>query len=80
MTSVKSIASITLDTPPSCIELWPANRRYAVIGTYYLEKTDTQNHDQPGEINIDDVNPDGQKGRQQRTGSLVLLDIQDDKM
>lgn len=73
MTSVDSLKSITLDLPPSCIEFWPLNPQYAVVGTYHLDrsKEDQDNNDQEADEN-EGSNP---KKNQERNGSLIIVKI-----
>lgn len=71
MTSIKSTRSLTLDTPPSCIEFVPNYPDLFVVGTYYLEKKDG------GESEVTE-SPDGQP--QQRTGSLLLFKLGGDEV
>lgn len=73
MTSIKSLCSLTLDLPPSCIEFWPSDSEYAVIGTYNLEKQTEQ--EQP-----DAPQDEGQKKSQSRNGSLILVHVDGDNV
>jgi hypothetical protein len=59
MHSIQHLQSLTLDLPPSCIEFWPANEKYAVVGTY----------------NLDTANDGSQPISQRRNGSLILLHV-----
>ncbi len=72
MADVKSIRSVTLDLPPSCIELFPINPQYAVIGTYNLEK-------EGGQDPSDGAQTVHEKG-QQRNGSLILVKVSGDNV
>jgi hypothetical protein len=73
MTSIKSLCSLTLDLPPSCIEFWPSDSEYAIVGTYNLEKQTEQ--EQP------DAAQDGeQKKSQSRNGSLILVHVDGDNV
>lgn len=67
MASVTSLHSLTLELPPSCIEFWPDDEQYAVVGTYNLE-TETP------------VEETKQPTSQHRNGSLILLCIDHDKV
>ena len=68
MSSIKSITGFRLDLPPSCIEFFPLKPKYAVIGTYNLEK--------PEEKEAAGSAPhDGQVKNQQRNGSLILVRV-----
>ncbi|KAF2743519.1 WD-40 repeat-containing protein-like protein [Sporormia fimetaria CBS 119925] len=71
MSNITSLRSIILELPPSCIEFWPANPRYAVVGTYNLERPETD-----GETN----NTNTEKASQQRNGSLILIDTNGDEV
>ncbi|KAF2681663.1 hypothetical protein K458DRAFT_391616 [Lentithecium fluviatile CBS 122367] len=64
MPSVDHLLSLTLDLPPSCIEFWPADEQYAVIGTY----------------NLDTAQDGSQPIRQRRSGSLILLHVGNDEV
>ncbi|KAL1639000.1 Prohibitin-2, subunit of the prohibitin complex (Phb1p-Phb2p) [Diplodia intermedia] len=67
MASIKSIRSLTLDIPPSCIEFVPGHPELFVVGTYYLEKKSDGENATAEQIN-------GQP--QQRTGSLLLFKLE----
>lgn len=72
MTSIKSLVSFKLDLPPSCIEFFPLNPQYAVIGTYNLQK---QGEQEPSD------GAHGVQGKsQQRNGSLILVRIVGDNV
>jgi hypothetical protein len=73
MTSIKSLCSLTLDLPPSCIEFWPSDSEYAVVGTYNLEKQTEQEQ-------ADAVQDEGQKKSQSRNGSLILVHVDGDNV
>jgi diphthamide biosynthesis protein 7 len=72
MPSIEHLQSITLDLPPSCVEFCPDHPQYAVIGTYNLEKQDEHEHE------IEEGG--GQRKTQQRSGSLILQQIQGDNV
>jgi len=71
MSSIKSLTSFRLDLPPSCIEFFPLNPQYAVIGTYHLEKPDEK--ESAGSAPHDGSAKSSQ--RQRRNGSLVLVRV-----
>lgn len=72
MTSIKSLVSFKLDLPPSCIEFFPLNPQYAVIGTYNLQK---QGEQEPSD------GAHGVQGQsQQRNGSLILVRVVGDNV
>ena len=75
MSSIQSLTSFKLDLPPSCIEFFPLNPEYAVIGTYNLEKPEE-------EESAGSAPHDGKvsKKNQQRNGSLILVRIQGDNV
>lgn len=76
MASINSLLTLTLDLPPSCIEFWPRNSQYAVVGTYNLEKEDGQ-----GSGLSDPAQHEGQKGKSQsRNGSLILVRVVGDSV
>ena len=49
MASVAEIDSINLPVPPCCIEFWPADTSFFIIGTYLLKKDEPQPHGQARE-------------------------------
>jgi diphthamide biosynthesis protein 7 len=69
MSSIQSLDSFKLDLPPSCIDFFPLNPQYAVIGTYNLEKQDDQ--ESAGSAPHDGNRIKGQ----QRNGSLILVRV-----
>ncbi|KAF2873834.1 WD40-repeat-containing domain protein [Massariosphaeria phaeospora] len=71
MPHIEPIQSLTLDLPPSCIEFWPDDSRYAVVGTYNLEK---QTSDKSGSAE------EGRAESQRRNGSLILLHVGKDNV
>jgi diphthamide biosynthesis protein 7 len=75
MTSIRSITSFKLDLPPSCIEFFPLNPQYAIIGTYNLQKPDE-------EESAGSAPHDGKvsKKNQQRNGSLILVRVLGDNV
>lgn len=68
--------SIVLDLPPCCIVFHPGDSRYAVIGTYNLEKESEP--DQPLEQDLSDSLAG--KVPQSRNGSLVLIEVVENEM
>jgi diphthine methyl ester acylhydrolase len=85
MSSIKSKASLVLELPPSCVEFWPQFSEWAVVGTYYLERNESQAHGNTAlQTNEGDSSRDStlheQMPSQQRSGSLVLLKVERDNM
>lgn len=72
MASIRSLLTLTLDLPPSCIEFWPRDSQYAIVGTYNLEKEDGQGLSDPAQH-------EGRKS-QQRNGSLILVRVEGDSV
>lgn len=72
MTSIQSLVSFKLDLPPSCIEFFPLNPQYAVVGTYNLQ--------QQGEQEPSDGAHVAQSKSQQRNGSLILIRVVGDNV
>ncbi|KAF1936424.1 hypothetical protein EJ02DRAFT_459541 [Clathrospora elynae] len=68
MSAIQSLTSFKLDLPPSCIEFFPLNPQYAVIGTYNLEKQDEKE-------SAGSAPHDGNVKNQQRNGSLILVRV-----
>ncbi|KAF2705993.1 hypothetical protein K504DRAFT_484308 [Pleomassaria siparia CBS 279.74] len=77
MTSITPLHSLTLNLPPSCIEFWPLDPRYAVVGTYNLAKAEAGNDD--AEVPDDSEGGKGKK-TQQRNGSLILVQVDGDEV
>lgn len=75
MSSIEHLRSITLELPPSCIEFWPLNPQYAVVGTYNLERS---TESQGATIEEGAIEGSTVKQTQERNGSLILLRIEGD--
>lgn len=63
MASIASKVSLTLDLPPSCVQFCPAHPEYLIIGTYNLQRDESDNAE---------VSSGGEKKSQSRNGSLVV--------
>jgi len=72
MPSIEHLQSLTLDLPPCCVEFWPLDVQYAVVGTYNLEKTEGT---QDGVEETENVEAGEGKKTQQRNGSLILVKV-----
>lgn len=70
---IRSLVTLTLDLPPSCIEFCPAYPDYFVIGTYDLQKEEAA---QAGE---EDDKSNAQQS-QTRHGSLVTFRLTGEKV
>jgi len=71
MPLIEHLKTITLDLPPSCVEFCPNDPRYAIVGTYNLEKE---------EEGGPPTEEDGKQKSQQRNGSLILIKVKDDEV
>ncbi|KAI9801651.1 MAG: hypothetical protein M1833_002333 [Piccolia ochrophora] len=69
---IKSLHSLILDLPPSCIDFSSSYPNHFVVGTYSLE-TESQETDH-------DESSEPTKIEQRRSGSLVLFKIEGDKI
>ncbi|KAF2196176.1 hypothetical protein GQ43DRAFT_405650 [Delitschia confertaspora ATCC 74209] len=80
MATVPSTKSMILDLPPSCVEFWPLNPQYAVIGTYNLQKEEA--NAEPGEgPEADELSEVAEeKKSQHRNGSLILVEVNGDEV
>lgn len=67
MSTIAHLKSLKLDLPPCCIEFWPQDEQYAVVGTYYLET------EEPVEGVVKPIS-------QRRNGSLILLQVENDNV
>lgn len=85
MATTRSLCSLTLDLPPSCIEFSRVYPEYFVIGTYFLEQqksSDPRDGDGGGGDETMAEPPEQssevfQRERmpQQRSGSLILFQL-----
>ena len=83
MSKISSIYSTVLELPPSCIELWPVDSNYFVVGTYRLEnvtrKLDDGHLQTPeSDTTVNDTkegNTDAM--HQNRDGSIILFRLSD---
>jgi diphthamide biosynthesis protein 7 len=78
LTPVASLHSLILDLPPSCAEFCPAHPEYLVVGTYNLQKDDSETAPETKEED-EEASPAVPKA-QSRNGSLVVLKVQGDDM
>ncbi|EHK23257.1 uncharacterized protein TRIVIDRAFT_36914 [Trichoderma virens Gv29-8] len=75
LTPIASLRSLVLDLPPSCAEFCPAHPEYLVVGTYNLQKDDTE----PKPAQEEAENGDSAASKpQNRNGSLVVLKVEGD--
>jgi diphthine methyl ester acylhydrolase len=77
--SISSIRSLQLEVPPSCVEFCPAHPNFFVVGTYNLQKDEARTAEPEPEPEPD--NEPEQKhteARQNRDGSLVVFELEDD--
>ncbi|KAI1181010.1 hypothetical protein F4777DRAFT_182897 [Nemania sp. FL0916] len=70
--AIKSLRSLTLDLPPSCIEFCPAHPDHLVIGTYNLQ-TEEPATEEGNENSDNEANYKKPKKPQSRNGSLVVF-------
>ena len=83
-TPVKSLKSIVLDLPPSCIEFCPAQPEYFLVGTYNLQKEEATSEGDAAESEGERGNGETQqqqgKQPQSRNGSLLLFSLKEENM
>ncbi|USW55947.1 Putative WD40/YVTN repeat-like-containing domain superfamily [Septoria linicola] len=82
MAELKSLRSLTLDLPPSCIQFCPTKPRLFVVGTYFLHRNDLQGYEsaQPDDT-VDALSTESaevSQASQKRTGSLILYELSQD--
>jgi diphthamide biosynthesis protein 7 len=81
MSEISSVYSTVLELPPSCIEFWPTNPNYFVVGTYHLERGTGQTDDgrpetAESEANVNDTTEGDSEAKQQnRDGSIILFNL-----
>ncbi|KAK0764614.1 hypothetical protein N5P37_002080 [Trichoderma harzianum] len=73
LTPIASLQSLVLDLPPSCAEFCPAHPEYLVVGTYNLQKDDTEPASAQEEGDHDDS---AAPKPQNRNGSLIVLKVE----
>jgi len=79
MSKIPSVYSTVLELPPSCIEFWPMNPDYFVVGTYHLEKIAAKSDDARIQLSNSDTNVndttegDNEATQQNRDGSIMLF-------
>ncbi|KAF2659693.1 WD40 repeat-like protein [Lophiostoma macrostomum CBS 122681] len=77
MSSIKSLDTVILDLPPSCIEFDRRHPEYAIVGTYNLEKSSEEDNI----ARNDDASTIGEaKTPQSRNGSLILIKVSGDEV
>jgi diphthamide biosynthesis protein 7 len=86
MSTLKSVRSLILDLPPSCIAFCPTQPDLFVVGTYHLHRSEDEGEGkdeaaEPTEPDdaADDNTPSAPKA-QKRTGSLILYRLENDEM
>jgi diphthine methyl ester acylhydrolase len=81
MTSIHSIHSVLVDLPPSCVAFCPSQPQLFVVGTYFLHPREQQ-EDGAGDpsARLTETQPTPADGAQQRSGSLILYQIDGDKV
>ena len=83
MSKISSVYSTSLELPPSCIEFWPTNPNYFVVGTYHLERITGQTEDgrlqtAESDTNVNDTTEgDSEATQQNRDGSIILFRLSD---
>jgi diphthine methyl ester acylhydrolase len=76
---VTNIVSLTLDLPPSCIEVCPAHPEYFLVGTYQLQEEPGTSEDGDRTADHDNQETSTIKG-QTRNGSLLVFHAVDHNM
>lgn len=82
MACIKSLESLTLDLPPSCVAFCPTQPQYFVVGTYYLHQKEQQGTSFNTAGTQDDAagSADQQAQQQKRSGSVILFRLERDTM
>ena len=81
MTSISSIASLTLDQPPSCIAFCPTQPEYFVVGTYHLHQKEEDDSITPPANDAEEEDGYAAKAEaQKRSGSLVVYRLDSDRL
>lgn len=71
--AIRSLQSVALDQPPSCVEFVPSHQGFFVVGTYHLD-TDLEKEEDFS------ANDSQRTVKQSRSGSLVLLNLEKSNM
>lgn len=74
--SIKSLHTLILDLPPSCIEFSKAEPYCFVVGTYELLEQDVEAAADADQAKHDEEQYAVERGRQKRSGSLILFQIE----
>ncbi len=83
MSKISSIYSTVLELPPSCIEFWPVDPNYFVVGTYRLEKIppkldDGHRQTPESDTNVNDTTEGNTDAiHQNRDGNIILFRLSD---
>lgn len=73
---INSFQSMTLDLPPSCIEICPRYPSYFLVGTYYLETSELEGRHTEKDKDGDDVEVEP-KQAQSKSGSIIVFELKD---
>lgn len=73
---IKSFQSMTLDLPPSCVEICPRYPSHFLVGTYYLETTEAEVKDAEKDKDGDDAEVEA-KQAQSKSGSIIVFELKD---
>ena len=68
--AIRSLQSVALGQPPSCVEFLPSHQDFFVVGTYHLHKNLKKGED----LSANDSQ--ATSNAQSRSGSLVLLNLE----
>lgn len=87
MTSIRSLSSLVLGLPPSCIAFCPTYPQYLVVGTYFLHPKTNKQAEPQESVSSPRIRQDAESEAsddveevvaevQQRSGSLVLYHVE----
>lgn len=75
---ISSFQSITLDLPPSCVEICPRYPSHFLVGTYYLETSEAEGEhtekDNDGDVVIVEATQ-----AQSKSGSIIVFELKNGK-
>lgn len=75
---INSFQSMTLDLPPSCVEICPRYPSYFLVGTYYLETSEAEGKHTEKDNDGDDIEVEA-KQPQSKSGSIIVFELKDGK-
>lgn len=75
---IRSLQSMILDLPPSCVEFCPRYPSHFLVGTYYLETSEAEVKDTEKNNDGDEIEVEVEaKQAQSKSGSIIVFELED---